>query len=109
MNRKERRAKGIKNHEPILHVKASDIERMRENDTREAVELAFALLLAIPVQIIHDKFGQLMKKEGREQRFAEMILELYDLYNQGYVTLEDLAQCLEEETGMKLKEMSAFR
>ena len=30
--------------------------------------------------------------------------KLYEQYNQGYVSLDDLAQCLKEETGMSLEE-----
>lgn len=33
----------------------------------------------------------------------DVLGELYDSFNKGYVTLDDLAQCLWEEAGIKLE------
>ena len=44
----------------------------------EAVSRLFEELIAIPVMVIHDHFGELRKKDGREERFAEMCLDLFD-------------------------------
>mgnify|MGYP003532873029 CR=1 FL=1 len=106
MNRQERRKLAKQGQhvpcEPVINLKASDIEKIKLDAVNEAVDKAFLLSLAIPVMIIHDKFGELMKKDGREQRFAEHCLKLYEMYQEGYVTIEDLHQCLYEETGMKI-------
>lgn len=72
----------------------------------EAVSRLFEELIAIPVMVIHDHFGELMKKEGREERFAEMCLELYDTVEKGFVTPEELRQCLFEEAGVRFKHPS---
>lgn len=38
---------------------------------------AFILILGLATLVIRDDFGKLMKKEGRESRFIDMMLELY--------------------------------
>lgn len=92
----------------MYNLNAAQIKGLKNDATNMAVNKAFTLMLAIPVMVLHDKYGQLTRKEidgkSREERFAEMCLDLYDSYEQGYVTFEDLKTCLEEETGMKLKE-----
>lgn len=109
MNRAERR-KAMKQgisvpKEPVLNVKSSDLTRIKQNATTQAIDTAFLLMLAIPVMVIHDKYPQLMRREvdgkPRAERFADLCLDLYDSFEKGYVTLEDLSQCLWEEAGIK--------
>ena len=71
----------------------------------EAVSRLFEELSAIPVpvRVINDHFGELRKKDGREERFAEMCLELYDSVEKGFVTPAELRQCLFEEAGVRFK------
>lgn len=71
-----------------------------------AMERLFEELIAIPVMVIHDHFAALMKKDGREERFAEMCLELYDTVEKGFVTPAELRQCLFEEAGVRFKHPS---
>lgn len=107
MNRSERRKAKIKNTEKVVNVKFSDLERFQKEQYEKAVDQAFFLMLAIPTMIIHDKFGELMKREvdnkKREERFVNLVLELYDTFQQDYVSLQDLHQCLKEETGLEIK------
>lgn len=105
MNRKERREKGIKGKEPVYNLRECDIKAMKEKATKDGVDLAFFLMLAIPVMVIHDKFGEFMRKSGREEKFADHCLKLYQLYDQGYVSLDDLRQCLFEETGLRMENL----
>ena len=42
-------------------------------------------------------------RKGREERLADMILDLYDSYSRGYVTLDELEDCLWEEAGIKFE------
>lgn len=110
MNRAERRRlarQGIKaDKEPIVQMKKADISQMKQSATEDAVKKAFFLMMSIPVMVIHDKYPQLMKREidgmSREERFAELCIDLYDSFEKGYVTLNDLADCLKEETGMMI-------
>lgn len=73
----------------------------------EASNKAFFLMLAIPVMIIHDKYPQLMRKEvdgkSREERFVELCIDLYDSFERDFITVDDLHQCLWEESGIKIE------
>ena len=103
MNRQERRRLGIKRKDPMISIKQSDIDRMKEEATEKGCKLAFNLMLAVPAMVIHDKFGSLMKKDGRLERFVDMCMEEYKCYEEGYVTLEDMAKILKDEAGIKLE------
>ena len=80
-----------------------EAEKLAAHAKNEAVSRLFEELIAIPVMVIHDHFGELMKKDGREERFAEMCLELYDTVEKGYVTPAELRQCLFEEAGVRFR------
>lgn len=107
MNRAERRRLNRANEkDAVINLKASEIEKIKLEVSNQAVNLAFKLMLSIPVMVLHDKYGQLMKKEVdgkcREERFLDMCIELYDSFDKGYLTLEDLVETLKEETGCQL-------
>lgn len=107
MNRAERRRHKKKDdHEPIINLKSSDIKRIKEQAACSAIDTSFLLMLAIPTMVIHDKYSLLMKREvdgkSREERFTDLCLDLYDSFEKGYVTLDDLSKCLYEETGIKM-------
>lgn len=106
MNRAERRAKGIKTKEPIINIKVSEIEQIKADAVEKACQKAFFLMLAIPTMVIHDMFGDLMKRDGREEKFANLVLELYDTYQKGYVSFDELKQCLAQETGLRMEDLS---
>ena len=111
MNRAERRRRQKQGlpivKEPVLNMKVSDIQQIKTQATNTAADTAFFLMLAIPVMVIHDKYPQLMRREvdgkSRAERFADLCLDLYDSFNKGYVTLDDLSQCLWEEAGIKIE------
>lgn len=110
MNRAERRRRAKQGlpvmNEPVINVKASDIQNIKKEATFNAADTAFFLMLAIPVMVMHDKYPQLMRREvdgkSRTERFADLCIDLYDSFDKGYVTLDDLASCLWEEAGIKL-------
>ena len=56
-------------------------------------------MLALPVYVLHDKWGF---GKVRCERFAEQMLELYDAYQRDYVTMDDLLQVLADEAGVTL-------
>lgn len=85
----------------------SEINRIKREATESASHKAFELMLAIPVMVLRDKYGQLNKLEidgkSRGERFADYCLDLYDSFNKGLVSMEDLHECLWEEAGIKLQ------
>lgn len=102
MNRAERRRAGIKGKEPVYNLNLSQIEKIKQDATIAAINRAYFLMVSISVSVIHDKFGQLMKRAGREELFADLIIQRYKDYQDGYYTLDDLEQCLYEETGIRM-------
>lgn len=103
MNRAERRRLGSKKKDPMISIKQSDVDAMKEEAAAKSCKLAFALMLFIPAMVIHDKYGMLMKKEHRLDRFVDLCMEEYKCYEEGYVTLEDMAKILKEEAGVEIK------
>ena len=106
MNRAERRKSGIKESVKTYTLNKSQIKRLKDDSVKEAIDTAFILMLGLPVMIIHDKYPQLMKKvvdgKGREERFTDLLLDLYDSVDKGYVSFEDLKDCLKEECGIDI-------
>lgn len=102
MNRAERRRASKNNN-----LKSSDIDNIKRQASKKAVDVAFLLMLAIPTMVIHDKYSQLMKKtvngKSREERFVDLCIDLYDSFNKGYVSIEDFHRCLWEEAGVKIE------
>lgn len=104
MNRAERRRadrdKGKKT--ATYNLSEDQIQEIKKKAVDEAVDTAFILMLALPVMVLHDKYAKLMKKDTRLINFMDEILELYDSYNKGYFTIEDLVNTIYEETGVKI-------
>lgn len=103
MNRQERRRLGIKKKDPMVSLKQSDFDHMKEEATEKGCKFAFYLMLAVPAMVIHDKFGSLIKKEGRVEKFVDLCMEEYKCYEEGYITLEELAKCLKDEAGVEIE------
>ena len=108
MNRAERRKSGIKESVKTYTLNESQIKKIKDDAVKEAIDTAFIYMLGLPVMIIHDKYPQLMKKvvdgKGREERFADLLLDLYDSVDKGYVSFEDLKDCLKEECGIEIEQ-----
>lgn len=99
MNRTQRRKQG--NKKPINYNR-QQLERVKKQIYIEASEIAFKLMLLIPVYTMrnHYKWGS-----KRISEFLDAVLETYNDYAEGErFDLYDLAETLEEETGVKFKE-----
>ena len=109
MNRAERRRlqKQGNAKEPVMNINRNDLMRIKKSATNAALDVAFELMLGIPVMVIHDKFDQLSNAESngksREERFVEMCLDLYDSFDRGYLSLDDIRECLWAESGVKIE------
>lgn len=99
MNRAQRRKQG--NKKPINYNR-QQLEQVKKQIYIEASEIAFRLMLLIPVYTMrnHYKWGS-----KRISEFLDVVLETYNDYAEGErFDLYDLAETLEEETGVKFKE-----
>lgn len=111
MNRSQRRGMKKSNakveRERVINIKVSELEKIKKDAADSAANLAFFLMLAIPAMVIHDEYPKLMKRVEKEktrtERFVDLCLDLYDSFEKGYVSLEDLHKCLWEEAGVKIE------
>lgn len=107
MNRAERRRKNANKSVTTYNLNADQMAAMKVKATADAVDTAFILMLGLPVMVIHDHMTDLWKKTvdgvGREERFLNYVLDLYDSFNRGYVSLEDLLDTIKSETGLDIQ------
>lgn len=75
---------------------------MKEEATAKGCKIAFNLMLAVRAMVIHDHYGELMKKDGRVSKFVDLCMEQYECYEEGYITLEELAKCLKDEDNIEV-------
>ena len=106
MNRAERRRQGIKESVKTYTLNEDQIKQIKADAVKEAIDTAFILMLGLPVMILHDKYSLLMKREVdgkcREERFTDLLLDLYDSFDKGYLTLDDILNCIKEECGIDI-------
>ena len=80
----------------------AQIDAMKKAAVDEAVSTGFILMLSIPITVLHDKYW--VKTASKKlPKFVDQCLDLYDSYNKGYVTFEELRETLWEEGGIKLE------
>ncbi len=108
MNRAEKRrlAKEQAKKDKVINIKVSEIEKIKKDAVKQATDEVFLLMLGLPAMVLHDKYSQIMKREvdgkGRVERFIDLVLELYQDFSEGYFTLEEVKEVLEEECGMEI-------
>lgn len=99
MNRAERRRLKKKKAEPVINIKASDVQQMKDEAVKKAADTGFLLMLGLPILVLRDKWGF---GNVRLERFIDQVIEMYESFNEGYLTIEDIHQAIEEETGIKI-------
>lgn len=103
MNRAERRrakkAGRMAEQEPVINIKAADVKKIKQEASKNAANTAFLLMLGFPVMAVHDKHGW---GRIRCERLVNEILDLYDSFDKGYITLEDIYLTLKEEIGITI-------
>lgn len=90
-----------------LKVTYDEVMEIKRDATEEAVQVAFELMLAIPVMVLHDKYSLLMKRtvdgKSREERFVDMCLDIYECYKEDRIEIADLRRVLKEEGGLEFE------
>ncbi|NCB67150.1 MAG: hypothetical protein EOM48_13430, partial [Bacilli bacterium] len=77
----------------------AQIDQMKEETSVKATERAFLMMLGFPLLTLRDKFGF---GTQRLNRFMDQMVDLYEAYEQDYVSLEDLDKVIMAETGVTL-------
>lgn len=105
MNRAERRRRarlGLPvSNEPVYNMKRSDIRKLEHKSVDKAVDTAMVLLLSIPIKVMHDKYGWGMKK--RLPELAEALIDEYQNFSDGDMTLEEYQELVYEWCGVKFQ------
>ena len=90
----------------------SEIQALKDQMTKAIADELLLKVLGISVMIIHDKFGLLIRREtdgkSREKRFAEMWMDSYHGFEDGYFQLEDIQDVLREECDMIMRNQSGY-
>ena len=107
MNRAERRKLGVKNKEAVINIKRADIEQIKKDATHQSMEIAFKLMLAIPVKVLSENYSKITKLnvdgKSREERFSDLCLKLWDDFNENKVSINDLQDILTDKCGIQFK------
>lgn len=86
---------------PTYNLTAQQIEEMKKKASREAVEVAWTLMLGLPCMALLDKFGF----SGEDlQRYMDEVMDYYDSYERGYISLKDVHDVVLEEAGYDIVE-----
>ena len=79
-----------KKKNPCVHIKASDVKRMKEDATNEGLKGALVMFFTV----MRDKHGYGIK---RLKRIFDEMTDLADSMQKGYVKMEDLEKALADE------------
>lgn len=94
---------------PVYTLSQAQLNNIKQQVAQDTLDKAMVLLLGLPVMVLHDKYSLLMKKEvdgkSREERFTDLLLDLYDSFNRDYITLDDIKECLKDECGIDILEL----
>lgn len=102
MNRAERRRAGKKGKVATYTLTQEQINRIKQEASKEAIDTAFTLMLALPLEVLKDKYWVKSAKR-RLPKFLDNVLSLYDSWNKGELTIEELREDLWEYGGIKLE------
>lgn len=91
---------------PTYNFTLAQIEEIKLKAARDAVHAIMELTLGFPVMVLHDKRGW---RHKRLDAFADDVLELYDSYEKGYLTLDDIRRVLREEVGIRIEKKEIIR
>lgn len=99
VNRKERRRAGITTNVKTYTLNETQIQELKQEATREAVEQAMITVLYSSIMVLRDSgFGK-----KRLERFVEDWFELFDSIQKDYLDFDDMIQTIKEETGFEIK------
>ena len=78
--------------------------KAKEEATKKAARDTFILMLAIPVGLLAEDYWEKSAKK-RVPKFINDCLSLYDSYEKGVVTIEELVEYLREYGGIDIDEV----
>lgn len=85
--------------EKVYTLTQSQIDKMKEEVSLNATKKAFLMMMGFPLLTLRDKFDF---GKVRLNRFMDNMMDLYEAYENDYVSLDDLNNTIMEETGITL-------
>lgn len=78
-----------------------EVEAIKKQATEEAINIAITLMLALPLEVLKDKYWVKTAKR-RLPKFLDDVLSLYSAWETGLLTIEELRADLWNYGGIKL-------
>lgn len=106
MNRAERRRaeKQAKKDKVVTYnLTQEQINQIKKEARDEAIDTAFTLMLAIPLEVLIGDGYWAKSAKRRLPKFLDDVLSLYDSWNKGVLTIEELREDLWNIGGIKLQ------
>ena len=105
MNRSQRRNQvksGIPmRKKPVYRIKPKDYMAMKKKAVIEGVDNALVLLLSIPVKVLCENYGWTAENELPD--FVEHMINEYESFSDGKITLEVYQALVYEQCGVKFE------
>jgi hypothetical protein len=98
--------KAKKEKTPVYNLTWEQIEQLKKDAAKEAIGSVIELTLGLPAMVLKDKYGFGKK---RLPEFLDHVVDLYESYEMGYLTLQDIRDALWEEGGYKVTKKDIWR
>ena len=99
---KRKLERDAKKKNKVLQMTAGQIQQLKNDIAEDTAFKALILMLGIPLMVLRDKygFGQI-----RLTKFIKECISLYDSFDKGYLSLDDMHAAIKDETGINVTEM----
>lgn len=91
---------------PTYNLTWEQIQDLKKQAAKEAIGSVIELTLGIPAMVLKDKYG--FGKKRLPEALDHMV-DLYESYEMGYLSLEDIRKTLWEEGGYMVKKRDLWR
>ena len=110
MNRAEirRLAKDLSKKDKVYNLTQAQIDKIKEDAVNEAVDVSFALMLAIPTNVLARCYWE-KSAAKRVPRFLEECLSLYESIGTGTVKISELIEDIEDVGKLKMECVDRLR
>lgn len=103
MNRSEKRRaeRLVTKQSKTYTLTQAQIDQIKNDATMAATRRAFVIMLAMPMMVLRDQWGFGNK---RLSIFADKVFDIYEAFEDDRLSLADMQQTIEIETGVVIKE-----
>ena len=80
----------------------AQVETIKKQASKDAIEVAFTLMLAIPLTVLSDRYW-IMSAKKRLPKFLDEVLKVYNRWDRGLLSMEELRDNLWNYGGIKIE------